>query len=213
MIRVMLHELLKGRRDLKILDYGCGWGATLLSLPKRHIQSFAYDICEEAVSSLATVMGFMGRPFRRADVETDGAIKPGGFDLVICSHVLEHVDDDVELLGQFVNAIRPGGGILINVPINEVWQDPKHVRRYDRAVLSEKMTRLGLKIAACVEADRWSAFLISHEMVDGEKRFDKKWCRGLRLALAIMPASFVAVAERALGPKWQPQQLLILGVK
>lgn len=39
------------------------------------------------------------------------------FDLIYCSHVLEHVSDDRKALGEFWRVLKPGGKAIILVPI------------------------------------------------------------------------------------------------
>ena len=42
------------------------------------------------------------------------------FDLIICSHVLEHVPDDMNALRELYRVLKPGGTALILVPMNGV---------------------------------------------------------------------------------------------
>lgn len=50
------------------------------------------------------------------------------FDLVICSHVLEHVPDDRAAIGELYRILRPGGTVIIIVPVKvdvtEEYLDP-----------------------------------------------------------------------------------------
>lgn len=54
---------------------------------------------------------------RRMDV-TDLRLPDRSVDLVICSHVLEHVDDDRAALREFARVVRPGGAAIIMVPLD-----------------------------------------------------------------------------------------------
>jgi predicted SAM-dependent methyltransferase len=77
------------------------------------------------------------------------------FDVVICSHVLEHVDHDVDAMSEMHRVLAPTGQALIMVPVNrrlsETYEDPSitdpdarkrafghqgHVRYYGRDVTS-----------------------------------------------------------------------------
>lgn len=40
---------------------------------------------------------------------------------------LEHVANDLSLLKELSDSLVPNGRILINVPVNEGWEDLKHV--------------------------------------------------------------------------------------
>ncbi len=69
------------------------------------------------------------------------------FDIIFCSHVLEHVPDDRKAMSEFFRVLKPGGWAILNVPITapETVEDPAvtdpkererlygqfdHVRRY-----------------------------------------------------------------------------------
>lgn len=82
------------------------------------------------------------------------------FDLVICSHVLEHVPDDAFVLAEIRRLLRPGGTAFLNVPIHdEHYDDPNHVRRYTPAGFLARVRAAGLEVRTVREADRvWNLF-------------------------------------------------------
>ena len=78
---------------------------------------------------------------------TDIAHPDGSFDIICCSHVLEHVPNDRKAMREFYRVLKPGGWAILNVPITaeETFEDPSvtapserlrlfgqedHVRRY-----------------------------------------------------------------------------------
>jgi SAM-dependent methyltransferase len=73
----------------------------------------------------------------------------GLFDVVICSHVLEHVGDPARLLSNLRTIIRPGGVLYVEVP-QEIWAgiridaDPvTHVNFFSRCSLARLLARQG----------------------------------------------------------------------
>jgi len=63
------------------------------------------------------------------DVQLDIADMPFGddsFDAIICSHVLEHVPDDRSAMAELSRVLRPGGWLLILVPL-----DPHRERTHE----------------------------------------------------------------------------------
>ena len=78
---------------------------------------------------------------------TDIQYPDNAFDVIYCSHVLEHVPDDRKAMREFHRVLKPGGWAILQVPINDVstFEDPTglnpesrvrlfgqhdHVRRY-----------------------------------------------------------------------------------
>lgn len=85
------------------------------------------------------------------------------FDIIYCSHVLEHVPDDRKAMGEFFRVLKPDGWALIAVPIKNTPEtfedlsvtDPKereklfgqhdHVRQYGLDI-AERLASVGFKV-------------------------------------------------------------------
>lgn len=73
------------------------------------------------------------------------------FDVVGAFDVLEHVDEDEQVLAQMHQAARPGGGILVSVPQHPwLWSAVDdyslHRRRYTSAQLVERVEAAGFEV-------------------------------------------------------------------
>jgi SAM-dependent methyltransferase len=73
------------------------------------------------------------------------------FDAVGAFDVLEHIDDDVSVLGQLHRTLKPGGILLITVPQHPwLWSRADeyacHVRRYTKIEIESKVLHAGFKI-------------------------------------------------------------------
>jgi len=92
----------------------------------------------------------------------------GAFDAFICSHVLEHVPDDLKALRELFRILKPGGWGILMVPIiltlDEIDEDPlledigerwrrfgqgDHVRMYSRNGLVERAEGAGFITRQC----------------------------------------------------------------
>ena len=54
---------------------------------------------------------------RREDIR-QLSFADGSFDVVLCHHVLEHVDDDAAAFRELLRVLRPGGRAVLSTPIN-----------------------------------------------------------------------------------------------
>jgi SAM-dependent methyltransferase len=81
------------------------------------------------------------------------------FDVIGAFDMLEHVDDDEEVLSELFKAVKRGGGIIVTVPQHRfLWskQDKYsfHKRRYTREGLIEKVEKVGFQ-------EKWSTSFVS----------------------------------------------------
>jgi 2-polyprenyl-3-methyl-5-hydroxy-6-metoxy-1,4-benzoquinol methylase len=76
------------------------------------------------------------------------------YDLILCVDVMEHIDNDRQVFNNFVNALKPGGVILISTPSDQGGSDvhddtnesfiEEHVRNgYNIAEIEEKLRSAG----------------------------------------------------------------------
>jgi 2-polyprenyl-3-methyl-5-hydroxy-6-metoxy-1,4-benzoquinol methylase len=96
-------------KPLRMLDFGCGYGALTRMLAARDIQTYGYEpSAERAVR--ASQAGF--------DVlaSLDEVSNVGPFDLFLCTEVLEHVPDPREVLRFLRKQAPPGALLAITVP-------------------------------------------------------------------------------------------------
>jgi SAM-dependent methyltransferase len=72
------------------------------------------------------------------------------FDVIGAFDVLEHVEEDEEVLSQLFKAVKRGGGIIVTVPQHPfLWSDQDrysfHKRRYTREGLVRKVKKVGFQ--------------------------------------------------------------------
>jgi SAM-dependent methyltransferase len=73
------------------------------------------------------------RAMVRMDI-TDIQYPPQTFDVIYCSHVLEHVADDRKAMREFHRVLKPGGWAILQVPIKgeTTFEDPTVTSPEDR---------------------------------------------------------------------------------
>lgn len=130
---------------LKLLDVGCGTGAFLANA-SRFFDAYGTDSSPEAI-------GFCKkRGLANLHVGTlEGYKAPGTFDVITLLDVIEHIDNDLDVLRCAHALLARGGHVLITVPAYQwLWgahdEVNHHKRRYTRARLGSVVSDAGFLI-------------------------------------------------------------------
>ncbi len=110
-----LMDFIGPRRDMRIVDLGCGTGEHTRTLHERFqaVETLGIDTSE---GMLAKAPRLLGLKFYKSDIQEFGG--DSEFDLIFSNAALHWVPDHEKLLARFRKAIRPGGQIAIQVPKN-----------------------------------------------------------------------------------------------
>lgn len=126
----------------KTLDIGCGVGRNLGHLAGQAIgidpNVRAVAICREAGHLAFTPEQFAA---------SEHAV-PGGYDSLLISHVVEHMEDGaaLALIAQYLPYLRSGGRVVLLTPQEAGYKsDPTHVVFLDLARLESLAHRAGLE--------------------------------------------------------------------
>ena len=198
---------------LTVLDYGFGHGSLLLKYKNNH-QIYGCDISEEAVINFPAVANVTGKKVLTGTVEEFlSKYRDEKFDVITLSHIIEHVDDDVALVESLVEKLAEKGIILINIPINEVWIDPKHVRKYDMPYMLQVLEKCNLELIESLETDKLTSFFLIEEKVKNAGKLKRIWIKALRLFFAIIPLAMMQLFEKAFLKNHKNKQLIVLASK
>lgn len=147
------HILLKEQK--RILDVGANrgdfirWsknkipGATILAVEPDGTITSSYSSTENVTLSISRI--------------EDLSLINNNFNLVFCSHTLEHATSAASMLSQMHDAIQVGGFLVIEVPaleaiclpdIVEEYFIDKHPFHFDRATLIDYVTQRGFEVVA-----------------------------------------------------------------
>lgn len=128
-----------------------------------------------ALENLDYTTGDLESPI--ADVHFDVQAIPFAnetYDVVICNHVLEHVDDDTKAMSEIYRILKPGGFAILQVPqdseAEKTYEDPtitdpsereKHFLQKDHVRLygldyAERLSAVGFKVTADTYANNYS---------------------------------------------------------
>lgn len=149
-------------RNKKILDIGFGFGKILFSFDRSNMIC-GVELAEGAVQNAIKKACKKGYPRFDFKVYSGTGALPyndTSFDLVICSHVLEHVPDDRMLLAEIKRLLAPEGMAILNIPIyEEYFPDPRHVRKYTVEGFKQLVGDYGFEIRYGYVGDKfWDLF-------------------------------------------------------
>src|SRR5262245_29863222 len=110
-----IEEIAGGRRDLYVLDCGCGTGHNLATLLRPYGQAFGFDLTPAGLSHARAA----GVRLARADM-TAIPFRSGRFDLVTSFDVMQYVRDDAGVMKEIARVVKPGGGVVVTAAALDV---------------------------------------------------------------------------------------------
>jgi SAM-dependent methyltransferase len=139
----------------RVLDVGCGASAYLLWMAEQGCKVTACDINPRRIEQAKGLMSHPNLSFEVRDVTKARPERP--FDVVICSHVIEHLDDPVAMLSalrdnapRLLVAVPPDDNRWQKVMFRELglpWKDDEdHRREYTPALLREQLAAAGWRV-------------------------------------------------------------------
>ena len=150
-VRRVIKKLIRPLEFKTVCDVGCGQGSLLLELMEEFpgIEPNGTDISSAAVE-LARRKVPQGK-FYVLDLVTDHV--PRKFDLVICSEVVEHIEDDLSAMR---NLCRMTGKYLVITTVQGRMrrfeaEEVGHVRNYKRGELAAKLREAGFDVVRSVD--------------------------------------------------------------
>ena len=102
------------KKPLKLLDIGCGEGRIILYGPFPGVEFNGVDVRQSSLE-LARQRGYAH--VVRGNLADTLSWKTAAFDVVICSHVLEHLQSPEKMVAEVSRVLKPGGLFIVGVPI------------------------------------------------------------------------------------------------
>jgi ubiquinone/menaquinone biosynthesis C-methylase UbiE len=144
----VVDEAARGRRDLWLLDCGCGTGANLGWL-ERYGRAVGVDVTMRGLE-------FARGSGRTRLVRATAVLLPfpdRRFDVVTSFDVIYSLDDRDEerAISEMARVLRPGGGLVVNVAALPILRGNHSVlalerRRYTRRMLRQRLERAGFTV-------------------------------------------------------------------
>src|SRR5262249_56622772 len=148
-----LWDLMQPFIGRRILEVGAGTGLLTRYLSTRE-RVLATELDPEYIGLLRRTFADSPnveiRPLDLAHLAENG-IPRRSFDTVVCSNVLEHIEDDSAALAALHDVLTPGGRVVLIVPAiqalyGSIDRAIHHYRRYSRDDLAAKLQGAGLAV-------------------------------------------------------------------
>lgn len=100
-------------KDLKILDYGCGWGTLLLTAKRAGVETIGFEVASKKVEWARQ----KGLTIYDSEEEL---FKNAPFDICVSTSLLEHMGDPALTIKKITSLLKPGGFAHITAAIGGV---------------------------------------------------------------------------------------------
>ncbi len=136
----------KGKKDIALLNVGCGTGGTIDMLEEFGTVDNV-DVSDDAINFMKQ-SGYT-RLTKVDDIKLP--FKAKTYDVVGAFDVLEHIEDHVGALKEWKRVLKDDGAIVITVPAYQwLWSDHDvslyHKRRYTTKLIAETAKHAGLRV-------------------------------------------------------------------
>ncbi len=143
-----------------VLDFGCGYGTLISYVKKKYNKEIlGYDINENATAIL-----------KEKNIKYINSLNEinEGFDTIISSNVLEHIEDDQKILDELNSLLKNEGLLVLYLPCSmKIWSNLDslvgHYRRYTKKELNKKLVNSNFQIISTeyVDSIGWIILFLS----------------------------------------------------
>ncbi|RKY88002.1 hypothetical protein DRQ15_10395 [candidate division KSB1 bacterium] len=140
-----------------VLDLGCGDGYLSYLIAKKGFVVTSLDISPKRLEKFKDIAEKYHIEQKIGDVTNTGLVSQS-FDLIVCSEVLEHIENYKDVLKEAHRLLAPGGRFILSVPNREnlkiitcpyclkpFYRDG-HVNRFDENGLSKDLIETGFEV-------------------------------------------------------------------
>ena len=143
----IINKKIKKNKNNSLLDFGCGTGNILDELSKKY-NAYGADMSELAINFCKKRN--LNNIFTNDHFFNNLEYK-NKFDIITLLDVIEHVDEDQDLLGKLKDLLTEDGSIIVTVPAYQFLFGPHdiinmHKRRYVKKTLKKVIENSGYKI-------------------------------------------------------------------
>ncbi|MEN3047045.1 MAG: methyltransferase domain-containing protein [Candidatus Hydrothermales bacterium] len=132
-------------KNKRVLDLGCGFGNNTFVIYKKNAIVFALDIERDFIYVVNLKKKLTG--YNLYPLVGDGfnlPFKDNSFDLVVCTHTLEHIKNPILFLSEIKRVLKSRGILYLSLP-NYFFPFEPHFRVFSLPYLPKKVSKFLLK--------------------------------------------------------------------
>ena len=203
---LIYHLLKKGRVQIAgsdVFDYAFGAGTFFRQLPS---SCKVYGVELDTITVTEVSENLRTKNFKELDLDSieiptweEHRLLARKYDVLVCSHILEHLDDPVHFLKRLKQCLEEDGVLVCLVPINETVPDPHHVQVCNVGTIQLWAKNSGLELTQYLETDHWNYWPKRFLYSDSRTIFRKVCSLGLGVANGIVPQALWWKLSRVFG--------------
>ena len=115
-------NLLDPKTGEKILDAGCGPGLYTLYMARNGTDMYGADLSREKIESAKRISRKLNIDINFSTISIKQlSYEDEMFDKLVCSEVLEHVDDDMQAMRELTRVLKSNGCFILSVPADNLF--------------------------------------------------------------------------------------------
>lgn len=225
------------RTGQRVLDVGFGSGMLMFEFDRASVIR-GVELSQTALAAAerrARRRGYTDFEFVGPTADHRLPFPEGAFSVVIASHVVEHVEDDIDFVKDLLRVLSPDGWLVLIGPIDNFAEgllddaalvNPAfatghfHVRNYNAETFVSRVERAGGQVERTalsmatwdwkVRGDAWRSRL--HGNVAG-RLVDRGIAAALNLPLSLMPGSWLRAVDRSFERRGYRSRQVALAVR
>lgn len=150
LLHIAVTQCLREHVEGRVLEAGAG-GSPF----KQQLDRLAYEVVRTDIHDRYGDVDVI------ADVQDMPSVESGSFDVVVCTQVLEHVQNPEKALREMRRVLKDGGVLVLSAPhLSMVHEAPHDYFRFTRFGLDELSERSGFEVESVVSTGGLVAFIL-----------------------------------------------------